>query len=80
MGVVVSTIALLLFSAIRKARDQGVAEANDDATRRQIEALVAESRRGTEQLGRMADADAASIADTAASARERMRNRDPRTR
>ena len=80
MGLVCLVAAVVVIAALRASSRAGAAEAEAEATVRRLEQLKQSEKVNNETLGRMADADAASRADTVSRARERMRKRDPRTR
>ena len=80
MAVVCAAIALLLWAVIHGAKETGSEKANADTAKRQLDALKQSEQVKDETLGRMADASAASVSDTAAAARDRMRHRNPGTR
>jgi len=71
---------VVVFAWIFGTKAEGVAEAEADATERQMDQLKQSQEVKDATLARMADADAASGAESADRKRERMRTRDPRTR
>jgi biopolymer transport protein ExbB/TolQ len=79
-GGILAVLGLMILALMRAARRGGQMEerAVAEARRAESEARAADSDRKAQE--RMADADARSVSDTAAAARERMRKRDPGTR
>lgn len=80
MGATCLVIAVLLWAVIRGGKREGAAEARAEARDQTIAAVQKAADADRQTLGRMADADAASVSDTADLARERMRKRPPATR
>jgi ABC-type bacteriocin/lantibiotic exporter with double-glycine peptidase domain len=80
MAASVALIAGLVWSAVRRSKRQGAAEANAEAEKRQMEAIKQSETIKDATLARMADADAASVSQPADRIRERMRKRPANTR
>jgi hypothetical protein len=80
MGAVVLIAAIIVLAAVRAAGRAGAAEADGEAAKRQVDAVIRDAETDKETLGRMADVQAASVSDTASAARQRMRDRNPNTR
>lgn len=76
----VAAFIFLIAKLMRRSGDHAAAEEREAWQRGQVKAAREAAETDRETLGRMADADAASVHDTVDAAKQRMRERNPKTR
>ena len=78
--IIVAAFGFLIWRLMQRSGDAAAMEEREAWQRGQVKAAREAAETDRETLGRMADADAASVHDTADAARQRMRDRNPKTR